>query len=359
MTVYGNDDVSNMLQAEQFPSNIILCPIGPISTTGEVTVFGIASQYWSSGRDGTLVIYERDMGDISLSSLVAASTPINFNPNSAREMHTSALLNGTVLEAGKSYLIGVHGNAAASTTPRTAYDGNQAGGETFVYTGFAYGSGTPPTLGRVPDTTIVEHMSVYVNIAATGLVITSVNGNNTVTNGQPIVIYGELLSGATDVDIGGHTLSILTATDEQIECAALQVFDSPLPFGGPVNVTVSDGATQGSQAVTVLPSADIQYVDVAGVQPYLSAGLAVLDGHQMAAPAAIGALYPNTDFHYSPAMPHGGTHDRYWYHDGTWDLDDAVVFTDKDAGDRNTTSVTYEASSDGTFYFKYPDGDSP
>ena len=138
--------------------------------------------------------------------------------------------------------------------------------------------------------------------------------------------------GAVDtVTVGGLPLTVTSAADTVVECAPFDVLTSSLPLGAITPLIVGDGAATASIDVQIDAPATIQYVTVAGVQPYLSQGLSVVNGDQMATENTVGGatllLAPDTDVVYTPAVADGATHTRYWYDvsAGQWDSGQVTI----------------------------------
>jgi hypothetical protein len=148
-------------------------------------------------------------------------------------------------------------------------------------------------------------------------VINDVNGNNTIVNNGPIVINGDFpdTSGVA-VAIGQHPLQVDSASATSITCSPVDVFTSPLPFGShSLKVTGAGSATK-----TIFLEIDDTYQVVTldrVVPPLLAEGLVgVVEGDQLACPKVVGAstltLTDRGDVTYSPPVPDGTTHNRYW-----------------------------------------------
>jgi len=331
--IYGNPSDANLLQLRTFGSTVLLEPIGPIATNCEVVEFAIATKYMDNNRNAVLVIYERDEGDVANSTLVAQSPPWNGGTGDTHRFTSTDLLNGTILEGGKRYLIGLHGNASGVAVPSTAYDVDQGTvtGEYYRIENVPYTGTAPPTLQGLPYTIVTRHGSVYVDTVPLGLQIDDVNGNGVIVSGGPIVISGQSLDNVDTVTVGGYPLTVISATTDTVECEPFDVLSSSLALDVVVPLVAGDGASSSSIDVLIAPPAEIQYVVVANRQPYLSQGLNVVDGDQMAVVRTLGGssltLKTNTDVLYSPAVADGATHTRYWYDvsAGQWDSGQVTI----------------------------------
>jgi len=150
--------------------------------------------------------------------------------------------------------------------------------------------------------------------------------------GEPVTIRGEDLSGVSAVTIGERRLGVVSRRHDALICEAFNIFQSPFAFGETVPLTVTGSAGTHTVHVTLEPPEGVQYVVVDGVQPYLSQGLAVVDGDQMATETDRGSvallLSPNTDVKYTPAAPDGTIHMRYWYNPRTLAWGEGTVTVD-------------------------------
>jgi len=333
VTIYGNPSANNLQRLRSFSDTILLAPVGPILEDSEIAQFGIGTSDWRYDRVSVLVIYELDEGNIANSTLVAQSTPIIGGTDNTRAFSYFDVFDGIVLSAGKTYLLGVFGNGAGTIAPAAAYDGDQDL-VTGMFYRFAvpYTDTAPATIGVEPLETLTWHMSVFVDTVAPGqLIVKNVNDTNTIVSGGPIVINGQSMSGADTVTVGGYPLTIISTTDTFVECEPMDVFASPIPFGATVPVAVSDATVTASIDVVITPPETIKHVTVDGVGPYLSQGLGVVDGDQMAVKVDVGAstlmLFADTDVLYSPAVADGTTHTRYWYDvsAGQWDSGQVTI----------------------------------
>ena len=164
------------------------------------------------------------------------------------------------------------------------------------------------------------------------LSITDVNGDNNIVSNGVIAVNGTFPAPVTAASIDGYALTVASQTATTVTLTPFNVFNSTRPFGAGV-LTLDDGTTQDTQAITLSPATGTQYVVVAGVQPYLAAGLDVADGDQMACDTAVAGstmtLSANTDVVYSPAAPDGVVHNRHWYDVTTSTWDSGTVRVDR------------------------------
>jgi len=333
VTIYGNPSDANLLQLRTFGSTVLLEPIGPIEVTCEVRAFSIATKYMGPAELSVLVIYERDEDDVANSTLVAQSPPWTGGTGDTHQFRSVDLLNGTILEGGKRYLIGLHGNATGVAVPSTAYDVDQGTetGEYYRIENVPYTGTAPPTLQGLPYTIVTRYGSVYVETVPLGLRVDDVNGDGVILSGGPIVITGQLMDNVDTVTVGGYPLTVISATTTIVECEPFDVLTSSVPLGGSVKLVVDDGTSTADTDVRIAQPAEIQYVVVANRQPYLSQGLSVVDGDQMAVVRTLGGstltLLTDTDVIYTPAVADGATHVRYWYDAsaGQWDSGQVTI----------------------------------
>jgi len=190
-------------------------------------------------------------------------------------------------------------------------------------------------------------------VVGQSLQLGDVNGNNIIEHDGPIVAHGQFPNPITVATLGGYPLTVSDQTSTTVTFWPLNVFGSTLPFG--THEFLLDDALQDDLRAVIDVSLVVdtahQYVTVAGVQPYLASGLAVVDGDQMACETSVAGstltLSPDTDVIYAPALPDGTTHRRGWYSVSAGEWENGLVEVLTEPPDLEPSPPTYQDISIG------------
>jgi len=273
-------------------------------------------------------------------------------------MSFNGFSGGVTLQAGKQYFIAVSANGYGGLVPFYSTTGGlhgaaRTGAGTFPQAPWEAGNHPNPIgalefSGSGLGPSIVP--SMYLECESSATSVDNVNDDNIIVRNGPIVINGTFPAlDELTVELGGHPLAVESATDTTIVCSPVDTFTTPLSFSS--HTLAVTAGTVASLVVYLEVDTAHQVTVLSSISPPLiTDGLDAALGDQIACPVEAGGaamvLTSGGDVTYSPAVPGGTTHTRYWYDASAAVWDSGPVVINGGAAPGNPTISMFTAVTD-------------